>query len=68
MTSPISEGKALDEIINRPEALGERSAFNAVEKKLMGGSYVEVTPNSLTVHVIGKDGNEYDSVTIPARR
>ena len=67
ITSPISEGKALDEIINRPEALGERSAFNAVEKKLMGGSYVEVTPQSLTVHVIGKDGIEFDSVTIPAK-
>ena len=68
ITSPISEGKELDEIINRPETLGERSAFNAVEKKLMGGSYVEVTPQSLTVHVIGKDGNEYDSVTISSKR
>ena len=68
MTSPVSEGKALDEIINHPETLGERSAFNAVEKKLGGGSYIEVTPQSLTVHVIGKDGTEYDSVSIPSRR
>ncbi|MBO4394533.1 MAG: metallophosphoesterase [Spirochaetales bacterium] len=67
ITSPISEGKELDEILNRPDALGERSAFNAVEKKLMGGSYLEVTPQNLTVHVIGKDGIEFDSVTIPAK-
>ena len=59
----LYKGRGLDIM----EALGERSAFNAVEKKLMGGSYVEVTPQSLTVHVIGKDGIEFDSVTIPAK-
>lgn len=67
MTSPMAEGKELDELISNPEKLGRRSAFNTVSK-VKGGAYVEVTPQSLTVHVIGKDGIEYDSVIIPSCR
>ncbi len=65
LTSPMSEGKELDEIISIDQP-GRRSAF-FTNKKVKGGAYIEVTPQSLTVHVIGKDGIEYDSVTIPAK-
>ncbi|MBQ7281238.1 MAG: metallophosphoesterase [Spirochaetales bacterium] len=65
LTSPMSEGKTLSEISNTDQ-LGDRSAFNTA-KTVSGGAYIEVTPQSLTVHVIGKDGIEYDSVTIPAK-
>ena len=64
MTSPMAEGKELDEIISIDQP-GRRSAF-FTDKKVKGGAYIEVTPQSLTVHVIGKDGIEYDSVTITA--
>ncbi|MBP5163171.1 MAG: metallophosphoesterase [Spirochaetales bacterium] len=65
LTSPMAEGKTLSEISNTDQ-LGDRSAFNTA-KTVSGGAYIEVTPQSLTVHVIGKDGIEYDSVTIPAK-
>ncbi len=66
MTSPMTEGKALSEIVSKDDQTGRRSAFFSVDK-VVGGAYIKVTPQSLTVHVIGKDGAEYDSVTIRAR-
>lgn len=67
VTSPMTEGKEFSEFINDETSLGERSVFNTV-KKVSGGCYISVTPNELTLHVLGKDGTEYDSVTIPAIR
>lgn len=67
VTSPMTEGKKLSEMINREDSLGSRSAFNTVDT-VMGGCYIEVTPSEMVLHLIGYDGNEYDSVTIPVRR
>ena len=67
VTSPMTEGKEFSEFINVIDSLGERSAYNTVSD-VSGGCYIEVTPTELTLHVLGKDGNEYDSVTIPAIR
>ena len=67
VTSPMTEGKEFSEFINNIDSLGERSAYNTVTD-VSGGCYIEVTPENLTLHVLGKDGAEYDSVTIPARR
>ena len=66
LTSPMSEGKTLSEISNTDQ-LGDRSAFNTA-KTVSGGAYINVTPDSLTVHIIGASGAEYDSLTIPSRR
>lgn len=66
MTSPMTEGKTLSEIVNDETQLGERAAFYTV-KTVMGGAYITVTPQNLTVHVIGENGTEFDSVTIQAR-
>ena len=67
ITSPMTEGKEFSEFTNVTDSLGERSAFNTVID-VTGGCYIEVTPEQLTLHVLGKDGVEYDSVTIPAYR
>lgn len=66
MTSPKTEGSKMSGIISDDSKLGTRSAFNSV-KTVIGGSYVEVTPESLTVHVLGENLTEFDSVTIPSR-
>ncbi len=66
MTSPMSEGKTLSEITSKADQLGKRSEFFTVDK-VPGGAYITVTPQNLTVHVLGKDGVEYDSVTIQAK-
>ena len=67
VTSPKTDGKELSEIVSDDEQLGIRSAFNSVAT-VTGGCYIDVTPQEMTLHLIGKDGIEYDSVVIPARR
>ena len=67
VTSPMTEGKEFSEFTNNTDSLGERSAYNTVID-VSGGCYIEVTPDQLILHVLGKDGVEYDNVTIPAHR
>lgn len=67
VTSPKTDGKELSEIRSMDDKLGSRSAFNSAET-VTGGCYIDVTPTEMTLHLIGKDGIEYDSVVIPARR
>lgn len=67
VTSPMTEGKEFSEFVSITDSLGERSAYNTVSD-VSGGCYIEVTPTELTLHVLGRDGVEYDSVTIPAHR
>lgn len=67
VTSPKTDGKELSEIVSDDEKLGFRSAFNSAET-VTGACYIDVTPTEMTLHLIGKDGIEYDSVVIPARR
>ena len=67
VTSPKTDGKELSEIVSDDEKLGFRSAFNSAET-VTGGCYIDVTPTEMTLHLIGKDGIEYDRVVIPARR
>ena len=67
ITSPMAEGKELDEIIcNRPTG-GRRCAAESTSK-VKGGCVITVTPQDLTFHLIGRDGLEYDGVTIPCKR
>ena len=63
----MTEGKEFSEFVSITDSLGERSAYNTVSD-VSGGCYIEVTPTELTLHVLGRDGVEYDSVTIPAHR
>lgn len=67
VTSPMTEGKEFSEFVNNTDSLGERSAFNTVSD-VSGGCYIEVAPDCLTLHVFGKDGTEYDCITINAIR
>ena len=67
VTSPKTDGKELSEIVSDDEKLGIRSAYNS-SATVTGGCYIDVTPEKMTLHLIGKDGIEYDSVVIPARR
>ncbi|MBR1583348.1 MAG: hypothetical protein IJ663_06355, partial [Spirochaetales bacterium] len=67
VTSPKTDGKELSEIVSDDEKLGFRSAFNSAAT-VTGACYIDVTPTEMTLHLIGKDGTEYDRVVIPARR
>jgi len=67
LTSPITEGKELSEITNTLTGEEKRAEFFS-GGTVTGGIYFTVTTEQITMHLIGKDGNEYDTLTIPARR
>ena len=67
ITSSMAEGKELDEMVFNSSTEGRRCAVESTSK-VKGGCVVTVSPQDLTVHLIGHGGHEYDSVTIPCRR
>ena len=67
ITSPMAEGKELDEIICNRSTGSSRCAAESTSK-VKGGCVITVSPQDLTVHMIGRGGLEYDGVTIPCRR
>lgn len=67
VTSPETEGKGLSDFSNAVDKLGSRAAYYT-DENVVGGVWFEVNPECMTMHVIGKDGVEFDSVSITSRR
>ena len=61
VTSNQTEGSSLDQLYNE---LSTELKYLEYSAGGQGGVYFTVTPTEMTLHQIGKDGKEYDTITV----